>query len=208
MSSVKLSTPGQLSDNRMRDRTFVALLQAAQELILEVGYDAATVREITRRADYGRSTFYLHFRDKEDLVWTLLQIHMQGMQRQIAEAVQTLASPQREWQSWRIIFAEIDRQRHIYRQMDGEMSRRLRQFQKDRLIITFENELREGFYSLLMDVPPAVGARFVVGALLEILDHWLVHPDQGSAAEMADLMFQLVYRQPPDPAWSSSDQSA
>jgi AcrR family transcriptional regulator len=37
-------------------------------LILEKGYDAVTVEDITSRADLGRTTFYLHYRDKEELL--------------------------------------------------------------------------------------------------------------------------------------------
>jgi len=53
-------------DRRVR-RTRHALQEALIGLILEEGYDAVTIEEITDRADLGRTTFYLHFRDKEDL---------------------------------------------------------------------------------------------------------------------------------------------
>ena len=50
-----------------------ALRSALFELILEKHYDSITVQEIIDRANVGRSTFYTHFRDKEDLFigdWT------------------------------------------------------------------------------------------------------------------------------------------
>jgi AcrR family transcriptional regulator len=37
-------------------------------LIQERGYDRITVQEILERADVGRSTFYAHYRDKDDLL--------------------------------------------------------------------------------------------------------------------------------------------
>jgi AcrR family transcriptional regulator len=37
------------------------------ELVLERGFTALTVEDITARADVARATFYAHFRDKEDL---------------------------------------------------------------------------------------------------------------------------------------------
>lgn len=40
------------------------LLNAAQEIFVEKGYDNATTREISARADLGAGTFYVHFRDK------------------------------------------------------------------------------------------------------------------------------------------------
>lgn len=49
-------------------RTRRALREAFFALILEKGYEAVTIEEITNRADLGRTTFYLHYRDKEDLL--------------------------------------------------------------------------------------------------------------------------------------------
>lgn len=55
------------TDRRVR-RTRRALQDALIKLILEKGYDAVTIEDITERADLGRTTFYLHFRDKEELL--------------------------------------------------------------------------------------------------------------------------------------------
>ena len=43
------------------------LLQAARDAFEERGYRAATVAEIVARADTARGTFYLYFRNKEDV---------------------------------------------------------------------------------------------------------------------------------------------
>jgi AcrR family transcriptional regulator len=55
------------TDRRVR-RTRDLLRRALQELIIEQGYDRITVQEILDRADVGRSTFYAHYRDKDDLL--------------------------------------------------------------------------------------------------------------------------------------------
>jgi AcrR family transcriptional regulator len=49
---------------RRTDRTKARLLDAAVEVFCERGYDAASLGEITSRADLGTGTLYLHFRDK------------------------------------------------------------------------------------------------------------------------------------------------
>ena len=54
-------------DRRVR-RTKDLLRGALLSLIREKGYERITVQEIIDRADVGRSTFYTHFRDKEDLL--------------------------------------------------------------------------------------------------------------------------------------------
>lgn len=54
-------------DRRSR-RTRQALHQALIRLIVERGYDEITVGDIADAADTGRSTFYAHFTDKDDLL--------------------------------------------------------------------------------------------------------------------------------------------
>ncbi|MGZ3442510.1 MAG: TetR/AcrR family transcriptional regulator [Polyangia bacterium] len=53
--------------DRRADRTRTKLLDAAQALFLERGYDATLLGDVTERADLGTGTLYLHFRDKRGL---------------------------------------------------------------------------------------------------------------------------------------------
>src|SRR5215207_10196482 len=55
------------TDRRVR-RTQELLRGALMALIMEKGYDRITVQDILDEADVGRSTFYAHYRDKEDLL--------------------------------------------------------------------------------------------------------------------------------------------
>src|SRR5271170_3820458 len=55
------------TDRRIQ-RTRQLLRESLIELILEKGYDAVTVQDITDHANLGRATFYLHYRDKEELL--------------------------------------------------------------------------------------------------------------------------------------------
>lgn len=50
-------------------RTRQLLRDALVELIDEQGYEKITVQDITKRATLNRATFYLHFRDKLDLLY-------------------------------------------------------------------------------------------------------------------------------------------
>jgi len=54
-------------DDRRANRTKRSLSEALVELIQEKRFDDITVQNVIDRADVGRSTFYSHFRDKEDL---------------------------------------------------------------------------------------------------------------------------------------------
>jgi len=54
------------TDRRTR-RTRHSLTHAMVDLVTEKRFDDITVQNLIDRADIGRSTFYTHFRDKEDL---------------------------------------------------------------------------------------------------------------------------------------------
>jgi AcrR family transcriptional regulator len=53
--------------DRRTQRTRHQLGRALVELVEEKRFDDITVQEVIDRAEVGRSTFYTHFRDKEDL---------------------------------------------------------------------------------------------------------------------------------------------
>jgi len=57
-----------LSVDRRILRTKLAIREALVDLIDEKGFDALSVRDITEQADINRGTFYLHYRDKFDLL--------------------------------------------------------------------------------------------------------------------------------------------
>lgn len=61
-----------MSEKPGRDRriqkTFALLHEALFSLIREKDYEAIVVKEILDRANVGRSTFYTHFRDKDELL--------------------------------------------------------------------------------------------------------------------------------------------
>jgi AcrR family transcriptional regulator len=62
---------GRTLDQRIR-RTHQRLGSALVGLIQEKPIDEVTVQEVLDRAAVGRSTFYLHFRDKNDLLLSQL----------------------------------------------------------------------------------------------------------------------------------------
>ena len=58
--------------DRRVSKTRKALKEALTDLILEEGYEGVTVQDVIDRADVGRSTFYAHFVDKDDLLMAIL----------------------------------------------------------------------------------------------------------------------------------------
>ncbi|MBF6171744.1 TetR/AcrR family transcriptional regulator [Nocardia blacklockiae] len=77
------------ADRRVR-RTRRALHEALIGLMLERGYARVTVQDILDRADVGRSTFYAHFRNKDDL---LVGSSTDYLRRAVADTVSPTAPP-------------------------------------------------------------------------------------------------------------------
>jgi AcrR family transcriptional regulator len=79
-----MNIEGKKEDRRIT-RTKGALHQALTELVKEKGYAAVTIEEITTRAKMGRTTFYLHYQDKEDLV-------LESMEDRLASVIDLITS--------------------------------------------------------------------------------------------------------------------
>ena len=65
-----------VSENRRQKRTSRTrrrLKEAALDVFSEKSVDAATVEDITDKADLGKGTLYQHFEDKEEIVVTLVE---------------------------------------------------------------------------------------------------------------------------------------
>jgi len=54
--------------DRRKNRTRRMLSEALFALMDERPYETITIEDITQRADLGRTTFYLHYKDKEELL--------------------------------------------------------------------------------------------------------------------------------------------
>lgn len=63
--------PQNIPDRRVQ-KTRKLLQEALIELVAEKGYESVTIQEILDQANVGRSTFYAHFQDKEQLLHSIL----------------------------------------------------------------------------------------------------------------------------------------
>lgn len=76
------------TEDRRSQKTRKALSAALISLMNEKSYEAIAVQEILDRADIGRSTFYTHYRDKNEL----LVDGLQGLREFLKNAQKTAAS--------------------------------------------------------------------------------------------------------------------
>jgi AcrR family transcriptional regulator len=95
--------------DRRVQKTRTLLHKALMSIILEKKYESITVQEILDRANVGRSTFYMHYRDKDELL-------LSGLQnvRSLINAAQTSATAPAERSYEKIIGFSLALFQHVY----------------------------------------------------------------------------------------------
>ena len=68
---------GKREQNKQANRT--AILEAAQRVFVQHGYDAVTIRDVVRQTELATGTFYNYFRTKEELLRALIEDHVQAL---------------------------------------------------------------------------------------------------------------------------------
>jgi len=187
-------------DRRIR-RTCERLGSALVALIQERPIDDVTVQDVLDRASVGRSTFYLHFRDKDDLLLSQLE--------EFLEMMSTALSVRKE-ESHRVVpvaelFAHIGSQKKVYRALadadrlndffdlaQGYFARGIEQRLKESKRLT-RLHLSNPRQSQLAQ--PELGARAsaFAGSMLSLLRWWLDRGAKESPRAMDELFHRMVW---------------
>lgn len=186
-------------DRRVR-RTRRALQDALIKLILEEGYDSVTIEEITERADLGRTTFYLHFRDKEELLMQAIDTICEEFIEQHSSLLAEIDSPKNALKQLRYnlderilfhIFAHARDNADLYRVMlRGEGGARATQRFAD--IIRDETIKRlNRIRGLEIKVPAEIFAVYFTGMLMELVTWWLEEDQPFTIEEMVSFFQQM-----------------
>lgn len=182
---------------RRKNRTHKALKQAALELVLEKGYDSVTIQDIVDRADYGRGTFYLHFDDKESVVWEVI---MDGLDEANRQGGQRYVEGQYPpgYLGYLITFEHAERNQDLYRLMMGSQGSSLLSHRVAQVLAgQIEASIRSGMYNPSPGLPPEVIAQTIVGALVRLVFWWLETPNEFTPKQMADMLWQIIHHQFP-----------
>jgi AcrR family transcriptional regulator len=181
------------TDRRVR-RTRELLRRALLELILEKGYDRITVRDILDRADVGRSTFYAHYRDKDELLLAGFEDVHTAIQaeRDAAEAGRTTQSLFLE--PLLAVFSHVGEHRHFWealsRKGGADVITRILRRSVDDLV---REHLRARFPEAAQDptrLEPAI--RFTAGACMGMLVWWLDTGDPLTPKEIHAMYARLA----------------
>lgn len=173
-------------------RTRQLLRDALMKLILEKGYDAVTVQDITDEANLGRATFYLHYQDKEDLLSrSLAEIYDELVTRLEPLDWQHLLAEQQSPSL--IAFQHAAENRDLYRVLlRGQgatlIVRRIQQYIAGVVVQQFSH------LPLTQSQPVALElvANHIAGSLIAMLTWWLENDTPHPPEYMAQVFSQLT----------------
>lgn len=91
------------------------ILDAAEEVFGEVGYYAASISEITRRAGVAQGTYYIYFHSKREIFVELVQDIGKRVRADTRAAIASAANRlEAEQKGFMAFFKFVARHRHIY----------------------------------------------------------------------------------------------
>jgi AcrR family transcriptional regulator len=195
-------------EDRRKSRTRRLLRESLYSLILEKGYDTLTVEEITQRADLGRTTFYLHYKDKEELLLESID----SLVNDLVESISTI--PITAWKDLlerpvsastngkspiQFIFEHAARNAVLYKIiLRGEARYKATDRLRDIIIRTvyafMDVRLAQERPDFHPEIPLDVFANFFAGALLGNLTWWLENDLLYTAEEMAGIFQRLFFQ--------------
>ena len=168
--------------DRRVQRTRRTLREALLSLILERGWEAFSVQDVCDRADVGRSTFYTHFADKEELLVSGFDDLRKALRQELAQP----AGSERPFGFARGLIEHACENVRLFRALVGKRSGQvvLRKFRELMLDLVRED---------LAAVGPATPAReaaehFIAGGFLELLT-WQIEARRLSRPEEMERLF-------------------
>jgi AcrR family transcriptional regulator len=161
-------------EDRRIQKTLSLLRDALVSLIVEKPYDTIVVKEILDRANVGRSTFYTHFRDKDDLL-------VSGIHDMLGEVPSPIRTGGRSldrilWFSLPI-FEHHYSHAHSWGDRIGTKGRtilheHLRRVLAGIVVDVMKKEYRAGRQSP-REMPPEVVSAYVASTFVLVLNWWL-----------------------------------
>jgi AcrR family transcriptional regulator len=181
-------------EDRRISRTRKLMHEALMALIVERGYEKITVQDILDRADVGRSTFYAHYRDKDELLLSSFD-HLRILFEQQQQA---LLESRRTGEAVDINFI-LDFFRHtgkyhrLYKAMAGKQSGEMILKYQHRYLV---NLLAGPLADLVrkrksLSVPIEITVHYLVSSLLSLVKWWLDN-DMPYPPEQMDRIFRTL----------------
>jgi AcrR family transcriptional regulator len=180
--------------DRRPQRTRRLLKDALIELILERGYESLTVQDILDRANVGRSAFYAHFRDKEDLLLSGFEEIAEGIRQHFPASAASGQLEQNAHSLTLSIFTHAQSHRPLFKAMFGRQGGEVVVRQLRKLLTDLANQqiravARQGVH---LEVSQEALVQWAVSSFLALLTWWLDQDIPLSAEEIDGVLWKLA----------------
>ncbi len=177
--------------DRRIQKTQRQLHEALSTLIHEKPYDAIAVKEILARADVGRSTFYTHFRGKDELLTSGIQ-DMIRSGRPATRPATASHSDDVFWFSFPV-FAHVDEHRRTSGGRMGAKGRLVIHGRLEQVVNQLvADELKRDGRHRSSTLPPDLLARHIAATFVLVLNWWVESELELTAAEINEYFLTLV----------------
>lgn len=169
--------------DRRVQRTHRELHEALISLMIERGWDGVSVQEICERADVGRSTFYVHFADKEELL-------LSGFEHLHASMDAVRSSAKGTFTFAEALIEHAQENLRVFRAVVGKKSGQLVLNRFREVVVRLVDADLQSL-KVADDERPSV-ARYIGGAFVELLTTWLDRPNRSDPKEVAATFLRLT----------------
>jgi AcrR family transcriptional regulator len=180
-------------DDRRIQRTRKLLRESMLQLILDRGYDDISIQDVTDKANLGRATFYLHYREKDDLLADVMRLQFE----EFVSVAPPIISPKTK---------TVDPKR-IQQLFDFAESRydlfRIMMIGKGSMVASryLQQAIRDGYKSEIdrvqevYGIVPTISRDFIenyyAGALISLIFWWLDNDMPFTSKEMAEMYMKV-----------------
>ena len=169
-------------------RTQILIRDAFIDSIIEVGFEAVTVKKIAEKARINRATFYRHYKDKYDLADRLTDLLFVDVMTEIRTKVL-----RGETLNWAILFEHVAQYAAFYRAMMGRggiprFREQVRGAMEQQILETLK---MQGLDESKLDMPVSLPVCYLASAQVGFMQWWLENGMPFSPQQAATYLLDL-----------------
>ncbi len=178
-------------DRRVK-RSRRLLGEALMSLILEKGYEAVSIRDITERADVAYVTFFRHYKSKDELLAQCLQAGMRDLQTRIEAAARQARADVSADTEGQLIFEHVQANSPLYRVlMRSQGASHVRQQTLTAIETIFLTSCKPLSAKEKL-IPRQIAAHHIAASLLSLIEWWLEHEMPYPVERMGQVYGKLI----------------
>jgi AcrR family transcriptional regulator len=179
--------------DRRVERTRKLLQASLLALIVEQGFDGLRIEDITERANLRRATFYMHYKDKVELLFSALEVTFATL----VEATEHYAADnglgwKTHYEAYLLTFQHVEQNHVLYKallnsQSGTQVIRHIHDYLAEMILKGISRSP-----TFPATVPDEVLAHYIAGTELAMVMWWIEHDRPYPVDQMARMVYTLM----------------